>query len=48
MISMCGVELKDRKRSQDLMLILGLNEYCGAVGYVKQCSLIWSCVEQKA
>ena len=23
---MCGVQLKDRKRAKDLMLILGLNE----------------------
>ena len=24
--AMCGVQLKDRKRSMDLMLILGLND----------------------
>ena len=26
MIAMCGVQLKDRKRSMDLMSMLGLNE----------------------
>ena len=24
--AMCGVQLKDRKRSRDIMLMLGLNE----------------------
>ena len=28
-IAMCGVKLKERKRSDDLMLMLGLNETIG-------------------
>ena len=35
--AMCGVLLKDRKRSMDLVLMLGLNE-TRSVDYFKQCS----------
>ena len=44
MRAMRGVPLKDRGGSTDLMFLLGLNEI-GSVGYGKQCSLAWSCVE---
>ena len=44
-IVMCGVQLKDRKRSTYLMLIFGFNE--AIVGYGKQCSLVWSCVVER-
>ena len=46
MRAMCGVQLNDWKRSTDLMLMLGLNE-TESVGYSKQCSLVWSCVEER-
>ena len=36
--AMCGVQLRYRKRSTDLMFMLGLNEKI--VGYGKQCSLV--------
>ena len=38
--AMCGVQLIDRKRSTDLMFMLGLHR---SVGYGKQCLLVWSC-----
>ena len=57
-------EIEDRKKSMDLMLLLGLHEtmdqlamansvrWYGHVlkredGYGKQCSLVWSCVEER-
>ena len=39
--AICGVQLKDRKRSRDLMFMLGLNET------IDQFSLVWSCVEER-
>ena len=39
---MCGVQLNDRKRSKDLMSMLGLSET------IEQCSLVWSCVVGKS
>ena len=39
--AMCGVQLKDRKRSMDLMFMLGLKKT------IDQCSLVWSCVEER-
>ena len=44
--SICGVQLKDRKRSKDFMLMFGLNK-AKSVGYGKQSSLVWSCVEER-
>ena len=49
--AMCGVQLKDRNGSIDLMFLLGeptddelkLNNI--SVGYGKQCSLMWSCID---
>ena len=43
--ALCWVQLKDRKRSKDLMLMLAFNETNRLVGYGKQCSLVWSFVE---
>ena len=44
--AMCGVQLKDRKRYADLMFMLfGSNNR--SVGYGKQCSLIWSYIEER-
>ena len=37
MSAMSGVQLKNRKRSVDLILIIGLNEPIDKVGYGKQC-----------
>ena len=37
--AMCGVQLKHRKRSADLTLMVGLKEIIH-VGYGKQCSLV--------
>ena len=34
MRAICGVQLKDRKRSKDLMLMLGLNEAMDQLGMV--------------
>ena len=45
--AMCGVQLKDRKRSTDLMFMLGFEGNYGSVGYGAQCSLVWSCVEER-
>ena len=39
--AMCGVQLKGRKSSTELMFIDHRS-----VGYSKQCSLAWSCVEE--
>ena len=39
----CIVQLKDRKRSEDLMSMLGLNETVDR----KHFSLVWSCVEER-
>ena len=47
MRAMCGVQLTDRKRPKDLMLMLGLSETNRSVGYGRQCSLVWSCVEER-
>ena len=43
--AMCGVQLKDGKRSKGVML--SLNE-TKSVGYGKQYLLVWSCVEERA
>ena len=42
--AMCGVQLKDRKRSKDL--ILGLDETIDQLAIAK-CLLVWSCVEER-
>ena len=42
--AMCGVQLKDRKRSTDLFMV-GSSETTDG-GHSKQCSLVWSCVER--
>ena len=44
--AMCGVQLKDRKRSMDLMLMLGLNEAIDQLALVNSvlCRL---CVEER-
>ena len=39
--AMCGVQLRDGKRSTDLIFMLGLNETT-SVGNGKLCSLVWS------
>ena len=44
---MCGVQLKDRKRSTDFMFMMCLKEIIDLVGYGKQCSLACSCVEER-
>ena len=43
---MCGVQLKDRKRSMDLMFMQGLKEIIDQLAIAK-CSLKWSCVEER-
>ena len=47
MVRMCGVQLRDRKRSNDLMLMLGLNRTVDQLAVEKQCLLVWSCVEER-
>ena len=42
---MCGAQLRHRKRSTHLMLMLGLNESIDQ--FLGQCSLVWSCVEER-
>ena len=44
---MCGVLLKNRKRSTDLMFVLGLKETIDQLACDKQCALVWSCVEER-
>ena len=46
MRAMCGVQLKDIKRSTDLMLMLGLNETMDQLA-IANCSLVWLCVEER-
>ena len=41
MRAMCGVQLKDRKRSTDLMFMLGLNETIDQLAMVN--SVRWYC-----
>ena len=44
----CGVQLKNRKLANNLLLMLGLNvTICNCLSYDKQCSLVWSCVEER-
>ena len=42
---MCGVLLKDRNRSTDLILMLDLNETIDKLA-IAQCLLVWSCLEK--
>ena len=44
MRAMCGVQLKDRKRSTELMFMLGLNETIDQLAMAK-CLLVWLCIE---
>ena len=44
--AMCGVQLKDRKISKDLMLMLSLKETIDQLA-TTNCSLVWSCVEER-
>ena len=44
MREMCGVQFKDRKIAEDLMLGLGLNVAINHLA-MAECSLVWSCVE---
>ena len=37
---MCGVQLKEAKRSTDLMFMMGFISNHRSVGYGKQCSLV--------
>ena len=39
--AMCGAEHKGIKISNDIMLIMGLNEKNRSVGHGKQCDLAW-------
>ena len=43
---MCGVQLKDRKRSIYLMFMLDLNEIVDQLA-MANCSLEWSSVEER-
>ena len=45
--AMCGVQLKDRRRAKDLMFMLGMNETMDLFPFCRQCSLVWSCVEER-
>ena len=44
--AMCVVQLKDRRRSADLMFMLGLKETIYQLT-IANCSLVWSCVEER-
>ena len=44
--AMCGVLLKDRKRSIEVMFMLGLNETIDQLA-MAQCSLVRTCVEER-
>ena len=43
--AICGVLLKDRKTTKDLMLMMGLKETMHQLAM--QCLLIWSCFEER-
>ena len=43
--AICGVQLRNIKRLKDLMLCL--NEAIDIVGYGKQHSLVWACIEER-
>ena len=48
MRAMCGLQLKDMKRSIDLMSMLDLREIIDQFAMAnKQCSLVWSCIEKR-
>ena len=40
--AMCGVQLKDRKRSTDMMFMLGLKETMGQLAMAN--SVCWNCL----
>ena len=48
--AMCGVQLKDRIRSIDLMFVLGLNETIDQLAIVNSIRCVeergWQCVEE--
>ena len=44
--AMCGVQSKDRQRTEDFMLQLGFKDNNTSVDYGKQCVLVWSCFEE--
>ena len=44
--AMCGIQLKHRKRSKDLMFMQGLNETIDQLAVAKKCLLVWLCVEK--
>ena len=45
--AMCGVQLKDRKRSKDLMFMLGLYETIDQLAMANSVHLVWFCVEER-
>ena len=45
--AMCVVQLKDRKKICGFVVHAGLEGNYGSVGYGKQCSFEWSCVEER-
>ena len=48
MRAMCGLQLKDMKRSIDLMSMLDLREIIDQFAMAnKQCSVVWSCIEKR-
>ena len=46
MREMCRVQLKDRKRSTDLMFMLGLKKTIDQLAMANS-SLVWSCFEKR-
>ena len=38
----CGVSLKDRKRSVDFNSFLGVHAECGGCGEVRQIEVVWA------
>ena len=45
--AICGVQLKDRKKIYRLDVHAGFECHNRSVVYGKQCSLVWSCVEER-
>ena len=39
---MCGVSLKDRKRSEDFNSLLGAHAECGGCGEARQIEVVWA------
>ena len=47
MRTMCAIELKDRKKVNDLMLMLGMEWNDRSVSQHKRCALVWTLLRKE-